>query len=811
MKITLHLIVGLLLFGTNHFNLQAQTRCFQGTVRNEVGQGLGNAMVLLADSTSLGGNEYAAVTETDSIGHYQAETSMPVNRIIVNKLGYAPAMVAVTSGKDCYDVTLAGSADMVLDEVTVRGYKQAVKMKPNGLEFDMKYSPIRDGSTWDALRFVPNVKIAEGGRVSIIGMNDIAIYLDGRKLKLEGEAAMAYIQSFPVERIQTVEVLTAPDGRFAESPTTGIIHIITKHNENEGFRGKVAAQGWKTHYLKGNGDFMLAYNKGKFSAEFFAAAQHNSTWNTAQQETDYLANGNQSTGNDTYDARNTNLNLQAQVSYRLTDYSTISGLAGFTYGKSDTEQYGNTRFFSPKRKEAEIANNIQNRKDSKRAIANMEYRNSFGKQGTQLQVTADYYYGNVQATLESRMDSIKEGKPNVPHNYYNEIMPQKAHLWSGLARYTTPLGQRVSFTAGLNGDYTLIDNDDRYQKFHNGNFVHDPLRSNFLEMKEWSLEAALFFNIRLSNRWNTYFGMSNRYRKYHSEQKHTREAYSKGYWQPTPILSVSYNGNNHAVSYSGAYYKTSPNFGHMNPFRWYSSATTYLVGNPNLSQAKKMYHRLNYNFLQHFQIGAYYNYADDLIEYYSRVVENGMIEQRPENLTKQQNFSLTLNANNLEYCKGKGYLSISGTLWRQWYHSEPPQGSAINHVEDGFSLNLQHFARLSDKHRIQLINDISYNSASHTAFNENPANFNFYVEMQKMHKAWTFSLYGFVNGFMYDGVKIDMKWRKSYYNDQLVTRSVQKGEGYSIGIRINYAFGNSKVKNLRKSTSPASNVRSRLE
>lgn len=414
MKITLHLIVGLLLFGTNHFNLQAQTRCFQGTVHNEVGQGLGNVMVLLADSTSLGGNEYAAVTETDSIGHYQAETSMPVNRIIVNKLGYAPAMVAVTSGKDCYDVTLASSADMVLDEVTVRGYKQAVKMKPNGLEFDMKYSPIRDGSTWDALRFVPNVKIAEGGRVSIIGMNDIAIYLDGRKLKLEGEAAMAYIQSFPVERIQTVEVLTAPDGRFAESPTTGIIHIITKHNENEGFRGKVTAQGWKTHYLKGNGDFMLAYNKGKFSAEFFAAAQHNSTWNTAQQETDYLANGNQSTGNDTYDARNTNLNLQAQVSYRLTDYSTISGLAGFTYGKSDTEQYGNTRFFSPKRKEAEIANNIQNRKDSKRAIANMEYRNSFGKQGTQLQVTADYYYGNVQATLESRMDSIKEGKPQCP-------------------------------------------------------------------------------------------------------------------------------------------------------------------------------------------------------------------------------------------------------------------------------------------------------------------------------------------------------------------------------------------------------------
>lgn len=102
------------------------------------------------------------------------------------------------------------------------------------------------------------------------------------------------------------------------------------------------------------------------------------------------------------------------MSYRLTDYSTISGLAGFTYGKSDTEQYGNTRFFSPKRKEAEIANNIQNRKDSKRAIANMEYRNSFGKQGTQLQVTADYYYGNVQATLESRMDSIKEGKPQCP-------------------------------------------------------------------------------------------------------------------------------------------------------------------------------------------------------------------------------------------------------------------------------------------------------------------------------------------------------------------------------------------------------------
>ena len=53
MKITLHLIVGLLLFGTNHFNLQAQTRCFQGTVHNEVGQALVNFSELLPYSPSL--------------------------------------------------------------------------------------------------------------------------------------------------------------------------------------------------------------------------------------------------------------------------------------------------------------------------------------------------------------------------------------------------------------------------------------------------------------------------------------------------------------------------------------------------------------------------------------------------------------------------------------------------------------------------------------------------------------------------------------------------------------------------------------
>ena len=137
MKVALQLIVSLLLFVANNFSVQAQTRCFQGIIRNDIGQGLENAMVLLADSTSRGSNEYAAVVETDSLGRYQAETSMPVNRIIVNKLGYVPAMVTVTLGKDYYDVTLTGSTDMVLDEVTVRGYKQAVKVKPNGLEFDM--------------------------------------------------------------------------------------------------------------------------------------------------------------------------------------------------------------------------------------------------------------------------------------------------------------------------------------------------------------------------------------------------------------------------------------------------------------------------------------------------------------------------------------------------------------------------------------------------------------------------------------------------------------------------------------------------
>ena len=809
-KLFITTIVSLLL-GITAIRAQSHPlRILHGTVCNKAGLALDNAIVLLADSTAGGSNEYAATAETDSLGRFRVETRLPVNRLIVNRLGYTPVLIPVTPGKDRYDVILADNAGMTLDEVKVRGYKQAVKMKANGLEYDMKYSPLQEGDTWDALRFVPNLKVNEV-TAGIVGMKQTAFYVNGRKVKLEGEALNAYIRSFPVERIQRVEVITSPDGRFKEDVTTGIIHLITKQNENEGLKGNASVKTWKTHYTKGVGNMMLTYNRGRVSTDFFASGEINSTWNTTQQVTDYLASQERTTGKDTYDSRNNYLNMQAQMNYQLTDNSSISGQLSFRYGNSDTDQYGTTRFFRPELPEAEIANDIQQQRTSKRVLANLEYRNDFGRQGTQLQVTADYYYGDVQATLKSRMDSLRNGTTYAPHDYYNEYMPQKAHVWSGIARYTSPLSSKTSLTASVGGNYTTIDNNDRYQNYQNGNFAEDPLRSNFLKMGEWDAKASLLLAIRPSKRWAANIGVTAQYKQYHSEQVHTGETYKKRYWQPNPFLGVAYQGDNHSVSYNGSYYNTNPSFGQMNPFRWYSSVTNYRVGNPNLSQEKRMFHRLDYRFFQKFAVGVYYNYADDIIESYNYVKEGGMIEQRPENMTRSQDVTLTLNVNDLSYCKGKGSLSFGGNLWREWYHAKLPQGGAVNHVNDGFYLYLNHFAKLSDRHRLQLINNLSYYSKSTTAFNESPASFNIYAELQKMQKAWTFAIYGFANGFMYDGIQMDMKWRKTYSNDQLKIHTVSDGEGYGFGIRINYTFGNSKVQNLRKNQSTTAGVRSRLE
>ena len=139
---------------------EAQEHNFIGTVKNEQGQGIADAFILLSDTTRNNQSkaEYSGIVSTDSLGNFSIAKDVLFHKMAVSRMGYKPVEIHVTPSMKRFDIVLQSDGSAVLDEVMVKGYRQAVKMSATGLTYDMKYNPVKSGTTTDALRFIPMVQ-----------------------------------------------------------------------------------------------------------------------------------------------------------------------------------------------------------------------------------------------------------------------------------------------------------------------------------------------------------------------------------------------------------------------------------------------------------------------------------------------------------------------------------------------------------------------------------------------------------------------------------------------------------------------------
>lgn len=219
-------IIFLLLF-IIQMNAQETTRTIRGTVRDTNGNSVSEAFVLLSDTTSNNNVAYVEIGETDSIGQFCISTPKAFNKILINRIGYKPTETKVTPADSVFIFTMQNDKNAVLEEVTVRGYKKIVHLDSKGLTYDMTKNPIQKGNTLDAMRFIPLVQVNRES-INIVGKDNVKFFVNGKELKLTGNALTAYIQSIPTQDIKQVEIITSYNARFATNANQGAVNFILK-------------------------------------------------------------------------------------------------------------------------------------------------------------------------------------------------------------------------------------------------------------------------------------------------------------------------------------------------------------------------------------------------------------------------------------------------------------------------------------------------------------------------------------------------------------------------------------------------------
>ena len=152
----------------------------------------------------------------------------------------------------------AASDTTIMREVSINGQRSRISYRLDRQRIDAgQVLTAQGGTALDVLRAVPGVTVDADGSLSFRGSQEFLVYVDGKPSPLSGTEAL---QMIGAASIKDIEILTTPSAKYKTDGDVGIINIVTKRSETDGW--DIAVNGtvstWRTLSL----DTKINYRTG---------------------------------------------------------------------------------------------------------------------------------------------------------------------------------------------------------------------------------------------------------------------------------------------------------------------------------------------------------------------------------------------------------------------------------------------------------------------------------------------------------------------------------------------------------------------
>ena len=184
-----------------------------------------------------------ALTEAD--GSFKIkELAVGKYRIDASFLGYEKQSfdIETTGAKPDMDMgtIMLVVMDEMLESVTVTGEKETIENHVDKLVFNAENDPgLAGGDATDVLRKTPLLTVDMDGNVSLRGNSNVQLLINGKPSTLFSNNVGEALKSIPADEIKKVEVITVPGAKYDGEGSGGIVNIITKKTEIEGFKATI--------------------------------------------------------------------------------------------------------------------------------------------------------------------------------------------------------------------------------------------------------------------------------------------------------------------------------------------------------------------------------------------------------------------------------------------------------------------------------------------------------------------------------------------------------------------------------------------
>lgn len=164
--------------------------------------------------------------------------------LVVRSIGTRPIRQRVLIGELSPFLDL-GTLSMVRQAQTLTAVEVTAAGDAVSAAMDRKTFSVADnisqvgGSVLQAMSTVPGVSVAQDGRIELRGSDKVMVLIDGKQTALTGYGSQAGLDNLPASALERIEVITNPSAKFDANASAGIINLVFKKQEQEGFNGKL--------------------------------------------------------------------------------------------------------------------------------------------------------------------------------------------------------------------------------------------------------------------------------------------------------------------------------------------------------------------------------------------------------------------------------------------------------------------------------------------------------------------------------------------------------------------------------------------
>ena len=193
------------------------------------------------------------------------------------------------------------TSSVQLETAVVKAKRTLIEVKPDRMVFNVEGTINSAGdNALGLLRKAPGVLVDNNNNISVLSRSGVLIYIDGKRLPLNGDDLTSYLNNLPAEQIDRMDIITNPGAKYEAEGNAGIIDIRMKRDKSHGTNGSISGSLSQGQLLTGNissvGNYRnktlntfgtLGYNGGKsFSRMHFLNNQNN----LRTDENQYLEN-----------------------------------------------------------------------------------------------------------------------------------------------------------------------------------------------------------------------------------------------------------------------------------------------------------------------------------------------------------------------------------------------------------------------------------------------------------------------------------------------------------------------------------------